>query len=95
MDSRLAAVFQDSKVVEEEYIDLRDEALVKLDQSERDLEAALDIRNRTMTLLQLTQQQLLDVESKQCCEQAVHKAVLVSMSSARARSSSLSAFVCL
>ena len=64
MDSRFAAVFQDSKVVEEEYIDLRDEALVKLDQSERDLEAALDIRNRTMTLLQLTQQQLLDVESK-------------------------------
>ena len=64
MHSHSAAVFQDSQVVEEEYIDLRDEALVKLDQSERDLEAALDIRNRTMTLLQLTQQQLLDVESK-------------------------------
>ena len=64
----MAAVLQDSKVVEEEYIDLQDEALVKLDQSERDLEAALDIRNRTMTLLQLTQQQLLDVESKRCSE---------------------------
>ena len=95
MDSHLAAVLQDSKVVEEEYIDLQDEALVKLDQSERDLEAALDIRNRTMTLLQLTQQQLLDVESKQCSEQAVHKAILVSMSLARARSFSLSASVCL
>ena len=59
----LLYVFQASTVVEQEYTDLRDEALVKLDQSEQDLEAALDIRNRTVTLLQLTQQQLLDVES--------------------------------
>ena len=51
-------------MVEEEFIELRDEALAKLDQSERDLEAALDIKNRTLTLQQLTQQQLLDVESK-------------------------------
>ena len=58
------AVFQDSKVVEREYIVVRDEALTKLDQSEQDLEAALDIRNRSLTLLRLTQQQLLDVESK-------------------------------
>lgn len=55
---------QDSSVVEQEFIGLRDEALVTLDQSEQDLAAALGIRNRSMALLQLTQKQLLDVESK-------------------------------
>ena len=58
------AFLQDSNVIEQEFTGLRDEALVKLDQSEQDLTAALSIRNRTMTLLQLTQEQLLDVESK-------------------------------
>lgn len=58
-------IFQDSISVEGEFIELREEALVKLDQSEQDLEAALDIRNRTLALQRLTQKQLLDVESKQ------------------------------
>ena len=57
-------MFQDSVDVEREFVELRDEALVKLEQSEQDLNAALDIRNRTLTVLQLTQRQLLDVESK-------------------------------
>ena len=51
-------------MVEGEFVEVRDEALIKLDQSERDLQAALDIRNRTRTVQQLAQQQLLDVESK-------------------------------
>lgn len=51
-------------MVEGEFVEVRDEALIKLDQSERDLQAALDIRNRTQTVQQLAQQQLLDVESK-------------------------------
>ena len=56
--------FQDSAVLEREFVELRDEAILKLDQSEQDLEAALDIRNRSLTVQKLTQQQLLDVESK-------------------------------
>ena len=69
--------FQDSAAVEQDFIELRDEALAKLDQSEQDLEAALDIRNRSLTLQQLTQQQLLDVESKsvhyECVYSRMHR----------------------
>lgn len=56
--------FQDSIALEEEYSELRQEVLQKLNQSEQDYEAVLDIENRTLTVLQLTQQQILDVESK-------------------------------
>ena len=56
--------FQDSIVLEGEYSELRQEVLQKLNQSEQDYEAVLDIQNRTLTVLQLTQQQILDVESK-------------------------------
>ena len=56
--------FQDTVVLEGEYNKLRHEVFRKLDQSEQDYEEVLDIKNRTLTVLQLTQQQILDVESK-------------------------------
>lgn len=63
---------QESLVAEGEFDELRGEAQRKYDQSIVDRQNALDIQNRTAVLQRLTQDQLLQVESKHACTTHMH-----------------------